>query len=362
MNKWNIGWGTISKCNMKCQFCYSEHRRKLTDELAYDDWIKFIDENHDKIATINYGTGENTLSDNWFRLVYYIHSHYPEIRQALTTNGYLSEAIKKKENLQIFAEAIDEIDVSLDYYKPQLHNEFRGQSNAWGWAINTLKLCKEYHKPSTIVFLGSKKNLYPENIDGLFEIATKYGAILRMNMYRPTEGINDFSKQFIVSYETFMNTIKYISETQSIIAMNDALFSSFLTDKTIHDPSGERSIRILADGSITPSTYLIGKDYIVANITEDNVLEKLENESLLCGIIDKVIPKECNDCIYADSCSGGVYDRRYLWYGTLEKRDPYCPHVFTRPETCNISITQTDFKSVHDGYLPTIFFKPREKK
>ena len=358
MKKWNIGWGTISSCNMKCQFCYSEHKRKQSNDLSYEEWIKFIDENHGFIGSINYGTGENTISDDWFRLVEYIHKKYPEIRQALTTNGYLSEAVKRGDNLKIFYEAIDEIDVSLDFADAEKHGELRGQPAAWKWAINTLKLCQDYNKPATIVFLGSKKNLYKENIDGIFEVAKKYGAILRMNMYRPTRGLDEMSAEFIASYDDITMALKYINEHYNILSLNDALFSTILTDQTICDPSGNKSIRILADGSITPSTYLIEDGYIVGNICDNNILLKLEQSKALEKIIHKIIPNECTECIYCDSCEGGVYDRRYLWFGTLEKKDPYCPGAYKKPNDNPLCCSKPEVISVHDGYLPTMFFKP----
>ena len=262
--------------------------------------------------------------------------------------------------MEAFVKGIDEVDVSLDFCDAKKHAEFRGQPKAYGWALETLALCQKFKKPTTIVFLGSEKNVTHDNIDGLFEIAKKYDAILRMNMYRPTEGVNDFSEKFIISYDTFVDALKYIAQKYHIISMNDALFSSFLTNETVADPSGDRSIRILADVSITPSTYLIDESYIVANITEPNVLEKVEQNGSLANLIVKTIPDECKGCVYEQSCAGGVYDRRYLWYGTLDKKDPYCPGVFIERTKQPIEITATDFVSVHDGYLPTIFFKPRE--
>ncbi|MCM1154963.1 MAG: radical SAM protein [Roseburia sp.] len=358
MNKWNIGWGTVSACNMNCQFCYSRHKRKDSHDLGYEDWIHFIDENHAWINTINYGTGENTLNPHWFRLVDYIRKNYPDIRQALTTNGYLSEAVADGFCKNAFINAIDEIDVSLDYCDREKHTEFRGQPKAYEWAMNTLELCRQYHKPATIVFLGSRKNLNRDNIDGLFAIAKKYNAILRMNMYRPTEGIDEISERFIADYNTIIDIIKYISEHYQILSLNDALFSTILTGKTIGDPSGDKSIRILADGSITPSTYLIDAKYIVGNIQEKNVLSKLENEKSLEHIISEKIPEDCRECVYRETCAGGVYDRRYLWYGDLNHKDPYCPQSFKAKNDAVIPIRKTDFHSVHDGYLPTMFFRP----
>lgn len=359
MKKWNIGWGTVSRCNMKCKFCYSQQNRSTCIDLKFSDWIKFVDENSSKIGTINYGTGENTLSDDWFRLVEYIHMHYPDIRQALTTNGYLSEAVKKEKHLRIFQDAIDEIDISLDFFDAHKHNELRGQPEAWKWAVNTLKLCYEHHKPATIVFLGSQQNLTNENIRGLFQIAEQYQAILRMNMYRPTLGINELSKKFIAPYTDIIKSLEYISEHYSVLSLNDALFSTIFTNHTVSDPSGDKSIRILADGSITPSTYLIKEDYIVANIKESNVLEKLEQSHVLEQIVNMVIPEECSQCIYKNKCQGGVYDRRYLWFGTLDRKDPYCPGIFTEENHKKFRLSGQAFSSVHDGYLPTMFFAPK---
>ena len=358
MRKWNLGWGTISKCNMNCQFCYSKEKRKTGHDLGYEEWIKFVDENHERIGTINYGTGENTLSKDWFRLVDYIRQNYPSIRQALTTNGYLSEAVSDAFCRNVFINAIDEIDVSLDYCESEKHNQFRGQPAAYQWAIDTLELCQRSGKAATIVFLGSRKNVNRHNIDGLFGIAEKYGAILRMNMYRPTEGVNELSKEFIIDCESYIDIIKYIADKYQVISLNDTLFSTILTGETVADPSGDRSIRILADGSITPSTYLIDSRYVVGNITEKDILLKLEEQDMLKHIMLTEIPEECAECVYRETCAGGVFDRRYLWFGDLLHKDPYCQQIYKQKNEKIIEVNKTDFHSVHDGYLPTVFFRP----
>ncbi len=358
MKKWNVGWGTVAQCNMNCAFCYSKEKRKQASSVGLDDWIRFVDENHLLINTINYGTGENTLDPDWFRLILHIRENYPEIRQALTTNGYLSKAVENDFNYEAFAKSIDEVDVSLDFAEEEKHIAFRGQPHAYQWAINTMKLCQKLEKPLTIVFLGSQQNVTHENIDGLFSIAKEYNAILRMNMYRPTEGISEHSKPFIISYDTFMDAIEYISKKYTILSINDALFSSILTGKTVDDPSGDKSIRILADGSITPSTYLIKDSYIVGNIKEEKILQRLEEQKSISLIVKKTIPDDCQKCVYHTQCAGGVYDRRYLWYGTLSHKDPYCPGAFLKVSEHKIATSKSGFQSVHDGYLPTIFFKP----
>lgn len=355
---WNIGWGVISDCNMNCEFCYSKTRRKETEDLCYNDWIKFIDENHDCINTINYGTGENTLSDDWFRLIRYIRNNFPDIRQSLTTNGHLSHAVRKKENLEAFIQSIDEVDISLDFADKTKHNTFRGQPKAYDWAVSTLELCSKLKKQATIVFLGSDVTTSYENLDGLFSIAKKYNAILRMNLFRPTDGINPFSQRFIMDRKHFIDVIQYINSKYKILSVGDSYFSPVLTGKASPDPSGENSIRILSDGSITPSTYLIKEGYSVGNIKQKEVLHTLTLENNLKNIISETIPPECKDCVYSTVCRGGVIDRRYLWNGTLEKKDPYCNILYHHVLPPTIKLSNEKFSSVHDGYLPTIFFRP----
>ena len=357
--KWNVGWGTVAKCNMNCKFCYSRENRRNAIGVGFDDWKKFIDDNHSEINSINYGTGENTLDKNWFRLVKYIRRQYPHIRQALTTNGHLSKAVADDEAcLESFVDGIDEIDVSLDFCDRARHNEFRGQPSAYDWALETFALCQKFGKRTTLVFLGSRANIFEKNIDGLFEIAARYDAILRMNIFRPTLGIDEHSKKFIIERETIVNILKYIAQKHRILSMSDALFSPILTGIARHDPSGHRSIRILSDGSITPSTYLLTPNYVIANIREEHVLERLTDDARLRGIMTNVLPQECEPCAYRNSCAGGVLDRRILWYGSLQRRDPYCPGAFAVMRTPIIKISGARFESVHEDYLPTIFFAP----
>ena len=354
--KWNVGWGISSACNMKCQFCYSKNVREKSFDLGYDDWIKFIDENHEEINSINYGTGENAIYDDWFKFVDYVHQNYG-IEQALTTNGFVSQRMKdNKEFEEIIRRSISEIDISLDFCDPEKHNAFRGQEKAYEWVMNMLQFCKENNKRTTIVFIGTNETMDQENLKGLFEIARKYNTKLRMNIYRPTNGINEHSKKFIASYKTIVDTLTFVSNNYKILALSDSLFSAVLTDNLdVSDPSGQDSLRILPDGSITPSTYLISEKFRKYNIKDENVLLKLHFDN---EMLDRSIPEKCMDCEWKNSCSGGVFDRRYLWYNTFNERDPYCPKREENyiPEE-KVKVTKTsDFTSIHDGYLPTIFF------
>lgn len=360
MKKFNVGWGLTNLCNMNCKFCYSKQVRHETKECGIVDWKKFVDENHEQIDSINYGTGENDILDDFFYFIDYVRKNYPSIKQALTSNGYIYERIRNNKNFyEIFKNSIDEIDLSIDYPNAEKHGEFRGQPKAFDWAINALKVSTEMGKLCTIVFVGYEDTLQPENIDGLFAIAKKFNCLLRMNIYRPVSPIPEINERFILTYKTLKNALEYINEKYQIVSLSDSLLGSVFCGKLdIKENTGIGSIRILPDGSICPSTYLVSEKFRNKySIKQDNVLRDL----FFPEFNSAVIPKECYGCKYEQSCRGGVFDRRMLWYDTLSQRDPYCPIRMEDklPETY-FKITKTDRVSVHDDYLPTLFFKNKD--
>lgn len=354
--KYNIGWGLTNTCNMNCKFCYSKDTRRRIAEKRLADWIRFVDENHEYIDSINYGTGENALVDDFFTFIAYVRNKYPNIKQALTSNGYIYEKVSKDERLyNIYKECIDEIDISLDFADKDKHNSFRGQRNAYDWAMNALSMISEDGKVGTIVFVGFNETLEKENLDGLFQIARKFGVNLRMNVYRPVSESSEINEKFIVDYRVLRDAIEYINQEYTIVSLNDILFGNlYSTTANIKENTGIDSIRILPDGSICPSTYLIGEKYkSVYAIDQENVLENIQ----FPVFTEAPIPDACSQCIIKDKCCGGVYDRRMLWYGSLEHRDPYCPEENNDEVICeNYQYSKKRRVSVHDGYLPTMFF------
>ena len=114
--KWQIGWGITNACNMKCNFCYSVDCRVGDNILPMSVLCNFVDENSYLIDSINFGTGENSLVQQWYDLIQYIKDKYPGIPMAITTNGNLGDITERdSQKRSITRKAISEIDVSLDF-------------------------------------------------------------------------------------------------------------------------------------------------------------------------------------------------------------------------------------------------------
>ena len=148
--KWRVGWGFTSQCNMKCSFCYSAGLSRTARVCSsIDRELSFIQRNANRIHSINWGTGENALNDVWFDLISRIHELAPQIVQGVTTNGMLGYRCNRDVHLhEILERCIRDIDVSLDFADQLSHNRFRGNSQAYDWAVNTLELYK--YRDSTV--------------------------------------------------------------------------------------------------------------------------------------------------------------------------------------------------------------------
>ena len=355
--KWKIGWGFTAKCNMTCPFCYSAIARRDDYEIPLQSAKRFVDINADMIESINYGTGECALSENWASLAAYIRSSYPAIRQSLTTNGSIAKQIAAGMlHGNQFACMIDEVDVSLDFFEESKHNQTRGNSNAYRWALDTLELCNSNAITPTIVMVGYTETLGIRNLEGIFRLAGKYNAFVRINILRPLKG----TKLPPPSNRQMHQALKTILQRYKVVSLCDPLFGAIYDPEQSSVPEKTNSLRILPNGMITPSTYLIEDRWFVESICNDILLSHLLDTEVFHQVMNAGVPDECCGCVYKDACGGGAVDRRILHYNSLSERDPYCPlrEGCTMPEKTPLKHSgRGDFRpTVHDGYLPTLIF------
>ena len=357
---WKIGWGISNRCNMRCRFCYSRKaRREPNYEQMIQKGLKFILHNKYRIDSINFGTGEPTVEQELFSLCDAIRREAPHISIGITTNGTLAEAVKDPYCLEVFKSCIDDVDISLDYGSPDEQDQSRNYKGAFDLAVRTLALCREYGKNASIVNALHKYNGTVENIDALMRLARLYSTSLRINIYRPT---TDFD--FVLSYERLKEILIHLIHNYEIESLADPLFASlFHAPCEAGDPVARSSFRIIPNGYITPSTYLLEQDWRTCRIDEVENIDDLHQYDSFRSILNAPLPESCRDCPLKDQCLGGVIDRRWLWYHDLSENDPYCPLRNDGDLDWTVLSGEPVFSAekksfVHDGYLPTLIFGP----
>lgn len=357
LNRWKVGWGITNLCNMNCSFCYSKIARTDEKDIPISILKSFVDRNHLYIDSINYGTGENTLSKTWVDVLQYVHETY-QIGQALTTNGSLKPLVDNSGNGKSILKALDEVDVSLDYADKHRHCQMRGHRQAYDWAVDTIKLCQDNGIETTIVILGIDDTLEFSNLDGIFEIAEKHNAFVRINIFRP----NARQNLKPLSYQRLKKVLNYLLKNHSVVSLSDCLFSALLLNQEMKDNTGISSLRILPDGSITPSTYLVTPEWKRMTIHDAFLADASFSESLSKNIHQTAQNiAECQFCQIHEICKGGTLDRRVIWYGGTHERDPYCPTRYDETVAewrYSDHVKLVEGPKIHDGYLPTLIFAP----
>jgi radical SAM protein with 4Fe4S-binding SPASM domain len=360
LTAWKIGWGFTSECNMHCAFCYSRSLRAESREVPLAIAKRFLHTNAAEIACINYGTGESTLVQDWFELIAFVRHEFPALRQALTTNGTLAAGRNQTAQKSAWAGALDEIDVSIDFADAARHNRMRGNPNAYAWAVRCLELCAEEGIPATIVCVGFAESLAPENLDRLLRLADRHRAFLRLNILRPAPQVKILSPTISQVHEG----ISWLLQNARVVSLCDPLLGAlFDPDYRRTEATAFTSMRILPDGSITPSPYLITDEWKGASICQEELrLGDIGQSAAFQRIRHATHPRECFGCMHAEVCRGGAVDRRLLHFGTLERGDPYCPRLNRQPWPQAAALRRyprhLSVPSIHDGYLPTLIFAP----
>lgn len=360
--KWKIGWGLSNRCNMACKFCYSRKVRR--EQKNFDNIIQagvnFVKHNKEKIDSINFGTGEPTVEPAFFKFCSQLKEAAPDVMIGVTTNGNLARAVKDNPfNMEVFINCIEDVDVSLDYGNATQQDESRNYEGAFQGVIDTLKLCKKYNKNTTIVSVMHKYNCSIENFESMIRIARLYDASFRINVLRPTV---DFD--FALPYADLKRNFVHLMYSYEVESIADPLLAALVgAECPVGDPTAKSSFRILPNGFVTPSTYLLDSNWLAIRIDEVEDIDSLHNADCFQQIKSVKTPQFCNNCPLEKQCKGGVFDRRWLWYHDFSEHDPYCPLRYE--DTLDWStlsgtpIYSQERKSfVHDGYLPTLIFNP----
>ncbi|MBC2714952.1 MAG: NUDIX domain-containing protein [Desulfobacteraceae bacterium] len=365
---WTVGWGFSSRCDLNCPFCYSALSRSQVGhpEIDLKTANRFLKRNVNSIGSINFGTGESFLSQRFPGLLYLCKTYLPSVTIAVTTNGALADTLKNQKNATIFASMIDELDVSIDFATPSRHDEWRGKSGTWLRAISSVEFGILHGIPTTIVVVGTPETLEADNLIALLILAAEMGVALRVNIFMPTTG--DLS--YLPDSNQVFDALRLLAQGGNSVRSSDRLLGALTgTFKPGKRFSSYRSCRILPDGRISPSTYLLQTPWVTRMDISDLLLEELEHEASFQLMASSVLPEACSECFVQDICQGGSVERRWLINGSLHQKDPLCPGPVLDSTSNPPNLLekhqdsgQRDGPEVHLDYLPTVLVIPAQRR
>ncbi len=154
-------------CNFRCPFCYNDSVIRKREKLPIEKWKKFLYELKELggVFQCAFSGGEPLLyKDEILELMEIL--HYDHTGLMLITNGYFLD--------RIYIEKLCKfnwywIQVSLDSYKPNIHDELRGMKGSFNKALLAIKCLKDFGLPVAISSVICSKNIC--DIAGIVKLA-----------------------------------------------------------------------------------------------------------------------------------------------------------------------------------------------
>lgn len=276
-----------SKCNLKCNFCFS---RKTEEELTTKEIFRIIDDiKNSGTKAVRFTGGEVFLRNDLKDIVKYAKSK--NLYVILNTNGTLVN----KKNIGIF-NYVDDVLVSVNYKEDFAQKE---------------KLFKELRKFNLILRAGTiltKQNI--EQIGAYYEFFKKQN-LDDVFFLRPVP--NQLNKKPINHNDVKKLVEKIIlfnkNHNIDIRIANSVPFCSYNPDKISEvcvggeNDSGYTRLVIDSEGNYRTDYF---SDFILGNFKEKSIID-IWNSDLMKKIRSlKEVPNQCKECNYLKSCRGGL--------------------------------------------------------
>lgn len=291
----------VSRCNLKCNYCFAEHSGEFQD-LPLKDWKFIIDKLKTKGCELIFLMGgEPLLYKNFGELIDYIHDKGMQCH--LTTNGLLiPEYINELKK-------VDLLMVSLDGNKKS--NDLNRGYGSFKQIIQGIEVAKESDIPLRINCVLTKNN--KDDIEWLLNFGEEHNVYVGFTIPAKSKqpdlvkdklltndeirdihtkllSLKNSGEKITLSEKSLKHVISYPKSYDELIMKTDKPLSSFYRECMY----GRYIVFIDAEGSIYPCTTLweMSEVFTPKNIFRDGFDQALQNAQHL----------PCQICY----CAGGV--------------------------------------------------------
>lgn len=363
----NIGWTIGNHCNATCGHCYSWKVRKDSREFLTEPDVDRVVEQLVRLGvkTVNLGGNEP------------VYTHGADIRDSilpyilrtlddaglpvgLTTNGMTFWWLDKHHPDELAL--VNDIDFSLDSPFAEEHDLNRG-ARLFSLVVRCIQRSLEIGIDCSVITCGMRQNFDKDYLSTFLALTQMLGSEFRINTLKPVEStLIDEMPSASQFYEGF----SFLMNNSHCVTLGESCLTAFTEAGTEGCPCGTTSFRINAktkDGRIPINPCVYAHEYSAGDLLTDDILDIVESPQFKAfGGRRRDIPQACRDtgCEFLETCRGGCTARTYLTTGTLDAKDPYCPHDYlesTGGQRPNLphkpDIGCHDGIRVHDNYLCT---------
>lgn len=158
-------------CNFACEHCFSKFLATDENQLTLEDIHRLAQEAHEiGVWQWHFQGGEPLM---WKNLNGLIRAVEPDrFHIMLTTNGYF---LTREKAIQLAEEGVDKISVSLDSFKPEIHDRFRKHDGAFDRACKALLNAKAAGMQTNINTVVTRQNVRSDDLLDIIGFAEENG-------------------------------------------------------------------------------------------------------------------------------------------------------------------------------------------
>ncbi|MDH5481640.1 MAG: radical SAM protein [Candidatus Bathyarchaeota archaeon] len=178
-----IVWNITYQCNLRCKHCYENAGSGKRSELSTDEAKQVLD-TLSRIAgvglpALSFSGGEPLVRKDFFELAAYAKKRIGYV--SIASNGTV---ITRDNARRIKDVGIDYVEISVDGATPQVHDEFRGITNAFERAMKGVTNCLEEGIDTCIATVLHRDNLF--ELDRLIDLSKQLGVRFMHFNFIPT--------------------------------------------------------------------------------------------------------------------------------------------------------------------------------
>jgi len=352
-----VVWNITRACNLKCVHCYESAGARDPDELTTEQAIRGIDILADAgVLILAFSGGEPTIRPDILQLIK--HSSDRGMFTAVATNALLFAQRKKVKEFK--KAGLQFAQISLDGYRPETHDSFRGVRGAFEKTVNGIKNCVAEDLFVEMATTATQHNI--KEIPALIDFAAKLGVdwFMLYNFIPTGRGLDIvdsdltpderenilklcWNRMKSAGVDVLSTAPQYARIAQEVETNPQGLQNdTYVVPTHFYNPRLSGQLRQLADfiggcgagrfyiclepnGDIYPCVFFPHVEATkVGNLFKDDFEQIWRQSKLFWDIRDKDKLKEnCGSCQYRYTC-GGCRARAYSYFNDILAPDPGC--------------------------------------
>ncbi len=297
-----------TKCNLKCKHCYRSADSNIKEtELVYEEVIKVIDEMYNSGARfIELTGGEVMMHPNCKEIILYVCQKFYFV--GILTNGVLLkedfiEELEQYKNVLIWS-------ISLDSYREEFHNSFRGSSIAYENTTNAIRILRKHGHLVRVSMSVVEGNFF--DIEDTLEYAKNkldatwfgYNMVMPYGRGKDLEWDMDSEVMMKRSVEIDENSLMYEKKYPGFLNVYSQELLEKISKKEGNCGAGWRTIVISSSGNIRPCVMGDEKYIVMGNILKDGIKRIVDSgKTMLLRNLKWPEKENCGSCKNSGFCN-----------------------------------------------------------